>query len=68
MVSEMRDRATAATRPYAQSAQQAMQSAQQAINEPEARDKLLLGSAGVAIVAAMSIALHRRFREADGQL
>jgi hypothetical protein len=67
VVSEMH-RAAAATRPYAQSAGQAMRSAQQAINEPEARDKLLLGGAGVAVVAAMSIALHRRFREADGQL
>jgi hypothetical protein len=75
VMGEMRDRATAATRPYAQSAGQAMQSAHhamqsagQAINEPEARDKLLLGGAGVAIVAAMSIALHRRFREVDEQL
>jgi hypothetical protein len=68
VVSEMRDRAAAATRPYAQSAGQAMRSAQQAINEPEARDKLLLGGAGVAVVAAMSIALHRRFREPDGQV
>jgi hypothetical protein len=68
VVSEMRGRATAATRPYAQSAGQAMQSAQQALNEPDARDKLLLGGAGVAVVAALSIALHRRFSEADGRL
>jgi hypothetical protein len=60
LASEMRDRATAATYPY-------VQSARQAINSPEARDKILLGGAGIAVVAALSIALHRRFGEADGQ-
>lgn len=60
VASEMRDRATAATLPY-------VQSARQAINGPEARDKILLGSAGVAVVAALSIALYRRFGEPDGQ-
>jgi hypothetical protein len=39
--------------------------AQQALNDPENRDKLLLGTAGVAIVAALGIALQRRFSEGD---
>ena len=38
---------------------------QQAINDPETRDKLLLGTAGAAIVAALGIALQRRFSEGD---
>ena len=60
LVSEMQDRAAAVTYPY-------VQSAQQAIDGPEARDKLLLGSAGIAVAAALGIALYRRFGEADGQ-
>jgi hypothetical protein len=61
VVTDMSDRVRLAAHPYARSAQQA-------VNDPAARDKLLLGGAGIAVVAALSIALQRRFRQADGQL
>jgi hypothetical protein len=39
--------------------------AQQAISDPEPKNNLLLGAAGAAIVAALSIALQRRITQAD---
>jgi uncharacterized protein YjbJ (UPF0337 family) len=40
-------------------------SAQDAASDPQARDKVLLGAAGVAVVAALSIAFQRRLSEVD---
>jgi hypothetical protein len=60
VVSEISERARVAARPYAQSAQQI-------INDSEARDKLLLGGAGIAVLAALTIALQRRMQEAKAQ-
>jgi hypothetical protein len=37
--------------------------AQQMIEDPQARDKLLLGAAGIAVVAALGIACQRRLSE-----
>jgi hypothetical protein len=36
---------------------------QQAIDDPQARDKLLLGAAGMAVIAALGIACQRRLSE-----
>lgn len=36
---------------------------QHAMEDPEARDKLLLGAAGVAVIAALGIAYQRRLSE-----
>jgi hypothetical protein len=36
---------------------------QRTMEDPEARDKLLLGAAGVAVIAALGIACQRRLRE-----
>jgi len=36
---------------------------QQTIEDPEARDKLLLGAAGIAVIAALGIAYQRKLSE-----
>ena len=51
------DRATEGPRAFAHQAQQAL-------SDTEFRDKLLLGAAGMAVAAALSIAVQRRVQEA----
>jgi len=62
---DMRDRASSAISAAGEVGGDWARSAEDAISDPQARDKVLLGAAGVAVVAALSIAFQRRLSDVD---